>query len=107
MAIAAGKLRHRVTIKTSASARDSHGGIVLTYSSARSRWAAIEPVGGTESREADAPQPEVTHRIRMRHGSSITPKDRIEFDDRTFEVVNVLNVDERSIETICECQERI
>ena len=98
----AGRLRHRVQIQEASETRDAYGGVTTTWTTVGTVYAAIVPmhqVGqGRERLEADRIQSEVTHRITTRFRGDVTPKHRILFEGRVFELERVANVDERDRE---------
>ena len=101
-----GKLRHVVDLQRPATTRgvggkrtgDNHESV------ARVR-AAIKPVGGGEAEAQDTQQAVVTHEVRIRHYEGLAATWRLGFGTRTLEVVNVINVDERSREMELSCRE--
>lgn len=96
----AGKLRHKVTVQSVSEAKNAYGGMVDTWSDAFTTWANVMPVGQKEFTAQDKLQTEITHKIHMRHDSNtstITPKHRIQFDGRTFDIQQVINLHERDI----------
>ena len=99
MSIAAGTLRNRIRIETPTNSRSSdYGDIVQTWSLLGNGevWASIRPISGRERWEANAVNPDVTHRIMIRYHPTVSPKDRIIFGTRTFYIQSALNLDERS-----------
>ena len=102
----AGKLRHAVELKEPTGNRGPGGestgeGFEVV---ARVR-ASITPVAGGESQANDHQQAVVTHEVRIRHYEGLLPTWRLGFGTRTLEIVNVLNVDERSREMVLSCRE--
>lgn len=103
----AGRLRHRVRLeRRTLGSADVYGERLPTWALLDSVWASIESVGATETRRAEQQQIEATHAIRIRYYSGLTAKDRVVFNSRTFEILSVLNVDERNIEMLLVCKEQ-
>lgn len=92
----AGQLRHRVTIQELAEVPNTYGEIPQLWQNAEECWASIEPLAGRELFAAQQVRPEVTHRITMRH-RQISPKNRIMFENRVFNIESVMNKDERNV----------
>ncbi len=92
----AGTLRHRVTIERRSSGVDSVGQPVDTWTKSADVWASISPVTGNEFYIASGKRAEITHEIMLRHGVTLAPRDRILFDSRVFDVVSILNSEERN-----------
>ena len=101
----AGPLRHLVEVQRATEGRASDGGVTQTWSTLASRRASIEPLNGREFFEQAATQADISHRIRMRHFEGLTPKDRIVFRSRVFELEHVRNVNERGVITECLARE--
>lgn len=99
----AGQLRHRVTIQRPT--EDINGG-ATTWSDVETVWASIAPIAGREYFAAQQVQSDVTHRVRMRYGPTVTTKDRLTFGVRHFDIRTVLNRDERNRELELLCIER-
>ena len=113
----AGLLRHLVTIQTRPSTAQNEYGAP----SGSTSWhddteinAGIWPLKGSEYHLANQGQSQVTHKIQMRwmplaNGSKISPKCRIKWHDpeleidRHFEIVSVINTDEKnhSVQLMC------
>lgn len=105
----AGKLRHLVTIlQTIEGANNGYDS-----SSAESDWkrvpCSIEPLKGRELFNARQVQPDVTHKVGMRFLAGLTPKHRIKYErggvTRFFDILAVMNVDERFREHQLMCKE--
>lgn len=103
MTLAAGRLNKRVTLQSAASARDGHGQPIETWSNVAVVWAAIEPIRGREYFSAQQFAAEVTHRVRIRYRSGVSPKWRVIHGSRTFRIETVIDPLERqeTIELMC------
>lgn len=86
-----GKLRHRVDIERAVLTRDALGGVVATWLLVDSPFAEIVPVEGGEGQRGGKTEPKVTHEIRIRYPSSITSKDRIRWNGKTFSPQSIIN----------------
>ncbi len=103
----AGPLRHRVQIQTVTETVDAIGGISPVWATTATLWAAVEPLRGDERATQQQIDAAVTHRVRMRHGTDISPKDRLVHLGRTFDIASVLNVGERDKQLEIMCSEQI
>lgn len=103
----AGDLRHRVTIQQLVTVYDEYNQPVEMWQDLTTVWAAIEPLSGREYWQAKAVNAEVTHRVRMRYRAGITPEMRLVFNGRVFEILAVLNLEERNIELQLLCKEAV
>lgn len=97
-----GQLRHRVTIQENTPSVDSYGVRSESWATVEKVYARVEPISAAEYLRADRDTMNVTHKITMRYrsdlGSSdttISPRHRLSYDNRTFEPVHVVDVDER------------
>ena len=107
-----GLLRHIVAIQEQTEVADGMGGASLTWaavSGMASVPAAIWPLKATERLDAMKLEMKVTHRIRIRHRSGITAKMRIYWSNkvRTFNIISIINPDERNIMLDMICTEDI
>lgn len=99
LAINPGLLRHRIEIQVSVDTQDSFGTPIPAWEALYANVAAlVEPLSGNELFEARQLHAEVTHRIIMRgRFDGITPKHRVLFGSRVFDILSVLNLEERNL----------
>jgi SPP1 family predicted phage head-tail adaptor len=100
-----GKLRHRITIERVTETRDTDGSVIETWSTYVTVQASIEPISGREYFAAQSTQADATHRISLRYLSGIVPKMRVKFGSRIFDILSIINVDERNRELQLMCRE--
>lgn len=105
----AGRLRHRVTLQRATDGIDQYGDQTPTWTALATVWAAVEPLSGREYLLAQQVHGEATVRITIRPVANVTltPKDRVRFGARYFDVQSVINKDERNREIELLCVERI
>ena len=77
-------------VQTPTESANAIGEPILTWSTFATRWIAILPLSGNEQITALANEGNVTHRIRMRYTAGIKPKMRLVSEDRTFEIMSVV-----------------
>jgi SPP1 family predicted phage head-tail adaptor len=95
-----GKLRHPIEVLKD-QARQGNEGSMTNKSQAVEAviWGAIRPMGTDERVEAAKIQGGANYMLKVRGmGVTLTPKRRIRFEDVIYEVVGVMNQDERNIE---------
>ena len=105
--VRAEQLRHKITIQRPDAAADSYGQTgeawIDTVTGIR---AFIDPTGGSEFYAAQKVHSEATANIWFRHSSApdARPSMRVIFGTRTFNVLNVMNIQERNrwIRLICK-----
>lgn len=93
----AGGLRHKIKFQQLTVANDTWGHSNETWADQVTCFAAIWPLRGIERMEGMKLDNEVTHKIRIRYEKDIHPKMRIEFGERYFNILSIINVDERNI----------
>lgn len=102
-----GALRHRVRLERSERLADGGGGAVVTWAPVCELWASIKPSSGTESVVADQIAGRVSHEIHVRFRADISPAMRFSLGTRTFEILAVLDVEERRRQLRCLCREEL
>lgn len=90
-----GLLRQRLTIQQPSMAQDSYGQTLNTWTDVATVWGEIVPISGREMVIANAMQDSKTHSITIRYISGITPKMRIKYGTRLFDIQSVLDENER------------
>ncbi len=96
--IKAGELRHEIVIQAENATTDAGGGGGDPWASpttVATIMASIRPLRGRERLQAMQAQDSLSHVFTARWISGITPKHRILFGTRTFNIRAVINVEER------------
>lgn len=99
-------LRHRVTLEALARAGDSGGGFVETWEEVAELAADIRPADGSETVEADRLAGSLTHQVVLRYRPGVVPAMRFRKGTRLFQILSVIDVDERRRWLKCFCEER-
>jgi SPP1 family predicted phage head-tail adaptor len=102
-----GRLRHSVHIERQSTTQDEFGQRVETWVEIAHKRAAIEPLNGKEYFADRGEQAEVETRIRIRYDSAIsdlTPADRVNHDGIIYDIVSVINPNERGEEYVLMCK---
>lgn len=102
-----GKLRHRVTLQEYVSLKDSFGAEIEAWSDKATVWASIEPLSGREYFAARQMNAEVNTKITIRYRTGVKPTMRILFAGRVFEILSVINTEEKNRELILMCKEEL
>jgi SPP1 family predicted phage head-tail adaptor len=102
-----GRLRHRIKLQTYTAFRDSFGAEEPEWTDVATVWASVTPASGKEYFASAQTNAELTTKITMRYLSGITPNMRVVFDERIFEIVSVLNYEERNVELNLLCKESV
>ena len=93
-----GRLRHLMWLKEPTHTSDGMGANTTTWGTVEVFWGSVEPLRGREWIASGLENSEVSGKIVRRYKSGITPDMIVAFDSRTFQIVSVINVDERNIE---------
>ncbi len=90
--------RHYLTLQKKVTVSDSMGGGSTTWSKANSFWGKITPLSASQNFFAQQLRHSVTHRLVMRFHNSlnITIDNRITWQNRTFQIRSIRNIEERN-----------
>ena len=104
-----GRLRHRIYLQSKVVTRDAFGSEVITWKSENPRpiFAGIEPITAREYFGSQQPKGEVTHKVVIRYFKGVQLDWRVLWGSRQFNIVSVINTDERNREMILLCKEWI
>jgi SPP1 family predicted phage head-tail adaptor len=92
-------MRHRITIfSVDSAAQDAAGQPADVETELATQWASIEPLTGRESWLLPQVVGEVSHKITTRYVAGVTPKHRIRYGSREFDIVVARNLEERGIQ---------
>jgi SPP1 family predicted phage head-tail adaptor len=84
---------------------DGFGQEVLTWTTAVTAWAMIQPALGSEQVVGAADVASVTHSVFIRYRPNIVARMRLLYGARIFEIVSVIDVDERHFWLQLQCSE--
>lgn len=100
-----GSLRHRVTLQQKTVTEDDLKQQSEVWSDITTEWARIEPLSGMEYFAAKQINVDISVRITIRYRPGIISDLRAVFDGRIFEVLSVINPDERCESLVLMCKE--
>lgn len=92
-----GELNRRIEIERATTAHDGLAQ-VQTWSSLATVWAKVTPVSDAERWRSGSVGASVTHRFLIRYSSQVAglnPKDRLQYDGRTYDISGVKEVGRR------------
>lgn len=69
-------------------------------------WARIEPTRGREYQEAQRVRPELTYKITTRYHENITQDMVIQYREKYFQIISVINAGEKNTELEIICIEK-
>lgn len=107
MSLRAGRLRHRLTFMSPIQTPDGKGAVTESYATTAVAWGSIEPLRGKEYFESQLINSEVTGRIVTRYLGVINPSMIIIFNGRTFEIISIINVEEKNQELQIMVKEKV
>jgi len=90
-----GRLRYRCDLKSPTDTSDGAGGRTQAYSTIAQIYADIRPTGGDEAYRQGRVQTKITHKIHMRYRADMSADYIIVYENRTFQIQNIRNIDER------------
>ena len=103
----AGNLRHRITVEQNTPTRNSKGEEIDSWAPfGGPRYGAVIPLTGREAFNAQQRHAEAEIRIEMRYFPGITPKMRVSFGGRLFDILHIANIHTRGSETHLLVKER-
>lgn len=89
----ASRLKHRITIQEISNKKNTFGEVVGQVTDIQTVWAEIRPVTGKSFFSSKQINSEITHQITIRY-TYVKPSHIIKFNDRKFEVLYVMNLNE-------------
>lgn len=90
-----GPLRKQLSMQSRATSGDSYGQGTETFTEYKVVWGSIDPVSGSEIISGQQQSGEITHKLNIRHNTSVVITDRIIFEARTFEIIFIRDIQER------------
>ncbi len=95
-ATSANELRHLVRIQNRSTTDDGFGQEVQDWTDVCTPFAKIDPAFGVSSDDAEAQTSAITHTLTIRwRPTAITARMRVLFGARIFEIVSVIDIEER------------
>ena len=93
----AGRLRHRLSLQSPTHA-NTVGTITTTWGTVAAIWGSIEPLRGKEYYDSAVINADISAKIIIRYTADIEPDYRIVFETRVFEIMWIINVEEKDKE---------
>lgn len=100
-------LNHRVIFERRGVAQSVTGQPLETWTTIADTWARVEPVNGREYFNASGERAKVTHKITLRYGPDLAPRDRAIFGGRIFDIKSVMNLEESNRRLLLMCEETV
>ena len=98
-----GDLNKRIEIQAATRVSDDMGGFGEVFSTIATVWAAIWPTSAKELTQSMQTDMVITRRIRIQYRSTFRPSWRLKFGNRYFNIVSILNPNEKNeyLDLIC------
>lgn len=93
-----GDLNRRITLLRATSTRDSVNAKVNAWATLATVWASYAPVSDGEKFSAGQVNSSISARFVIRYSSDVAdvnPKDRLQFDGKTFDIINAKEIERR------------
>lgn len=104
----AGTLRHPVIVEALLVTRQPDFTNKQSWVSHPTAWrVSIRQLNATERYEAQQIQADATHEIKGRYYKGLTPKHRLRWDTRIFNIVSVNNIEEANVNHELRCREQV
>lgn len=103
-----GELRHIITFqRLDLDGPQNKYGEPIKWDDGITTRAGIYPISGKEFYAAETVNSEVTHKINIRYTEGLKPSMRIKFENRYFDIISIINFQEKNIMLQLLCKELI
>ena len=102
-----GSLRHRIILQKPVIIKDNIGQELEEWQDVATVWASVEPLSGKEYFNAQQTNSEVSTKITIRYLSGITSQMRVTFQKHIYNILSVINFEERNIYLQLLCLEKV
>jgi SPP1 family predicted phage head-tail adaptor len=100
-------MRFRIVLQVPTNAKGTSGQDVHSYADWKTRWAGIDPMKGTELFTAQQTEASSEIVFKIRYLTGVTPKHRIRWDSRSFDIKSIVNIANRNRELLLYARERL
>jgi SPP1 family predicted phage head-tail adaptor len=100
-----GEFRHIITFQKETNIENAYGETDNIWEDVLQTRGGIYPISGKEFYAAERVNSELSHKVNMRYVPNITPDLRINFEGRIFQIISVINFQERNVELQLLCKE--
>ena len=101
------QLTKRVEILRATETISPAGQTISTFNSYLFRFAKINPLTTRELLQAQQIHSEITTEVYLRYPLDLKPRDQIKYNNRIFEILGIINMDEANHFLRVLCKERV
>lgn len=105
MIINAGQLNKQLILQAPSISREADGAEVITWTTLATIWSDITSSGGREFWQAKQINAEISHMVTIRYRDKISPRYRLLYGSRIFQILSVVNADETRTGLQLMCKE--
>ena len=87
-----GQMRNKVVLQSMSPSTDYGGGQSISWGTATTVWAKVENLSGTENSFGDQIEDRSNYRFTIRYYSALTPKYRISYNSKTFNIQHIASL---------------
>lgn len=102
-----GRLRHLIILLKQINRQNDYGATITDWKKFKTVWAEVRPLSGKEYYSAQQVQAEVTTQITLRYLPDIDSTMQIQFKDKRYEILSVINLYEQNFALQLMCKELI
>jgi SPP1 family predicted phage head-tail adaptor len=88
-----GQLNRRLLLEAPAITPDGAGGVIRSYQTLTTLWAALVPIAARSDVVAEGLGNTATHRVTIRTGPEVTTRHRFRAGTRIFSILNIRDQD--------------
>jgi SPP1 family predicted phage head-tail adaptor len=99
-----GTLNLRITIQSKTITQDTELNAIETWADFKTLWASAIPKTGREYYKLATVNSEIIEVFKVRYISGINPHQRVKFNSKYFEIIDVLNDGEQNKELLITCK---
>jgi len=99
-----GELTHQITLQIKTITQDAELNSIETWNDWRTVWASLLPKTGREYYRLSTRNSEITEVFKIWYIGNINVHQRIKFQNKYFEIIEVINTDEKNIELLLSCK---
>ena len=95
-----GELTHQIILQIKSITQDAELNPIETWNDWRTVWASPMPKTGREFYRLSTNNSEITEAFKIRYIAGVNPRQRVKFRNKSFEIIDVMNTEEKNEELI-------